>query len=160
MAQVSSSWLNTGVKSVCASVLLWFGVAAHRNCSDVLCRVTSAGDEGNELKSGILRLKAELFTSLGCAVELKVKPDFPHLNNTSWWSKIKLLNCQYLVMDSHTVWVFSFNIHIEVIEARNIFIISDCRVSNGLQSCYIFISGKESGKEMGVFCSFLADFGR
>lgn len=62
-------------------------------------------------------------------------------------------------MDSHTIWVFSFNIYVEVIEARNIFIISDCRVSNGLQSCYIFISGKESGKELGVGCS-LADFGR
>lgn len=63
-------------------------------------------------------------------------------------------------MDSHTNLVFSFNIHIKVIEARNIFIISDRRVTNGLRSCYIFISGKESGKELGVFCSFLADFGR
>lgn len=58
-------------------------LTAMEHFSDVLYRVKSTGDECNEQKCGILRMKPELLTSVGCAVELKVKPDFPYLNNTS-----------------------------------------------------------------------------
>lgn len=67
----------------------------------------------------------------------------------------RLLYCQYLVMDSHTGSVFSLNKHMKVIVAKNFFITNSCRVSNGLQSCSVFISREEDGKELDVFLKLL-----
>lgn len=89
-----------------------------------------------------------------CRAKSKTRPS--SLEHYLLMKQNESLHCQYLVMDSRIIWVFSFSIHIKVIGAKNIFIISDGRVSNGVWFSYIFISGKESGKELGVFCSFLA----
>lgn len=81
------------------------------------------------------------------------KPDFTAC--TQYYFSMKLDYYQYLVMDSHTGSVFSLNKHMKVIVAKNFFITNSCRVSNGLQSCSVFISREEDGKELDVFLKLL-----